>query len=71
MMRGESYNEGSMSYAVDFYFREAWRFVLVQQAVVELAKTAIDYPPMQASASFNLSSVKKKIAETLKHREGQ
>ena len=42
----------------DFYAREFWRFVLVQQKVAELAKTAIDYPPMQDPASFNLDAVK-------------
>ena len=30
---------------------------------VKLAKSAIDFPPMQASASFNLDAVKKKMAE--------
>ena len=34
----------------DFYAREFWRFVLVQQYVGKLAKTAIDYPPMQDPA---------------------
>ena len=34
----------------DFYAREFWRFVLVQQRVAKLAKTAIDYPPMQDPA---------------------
>jgi hypothetical protein len=38
----------------DFYAREFWRFVLVQQTVAALAQTAIEYPPMQAPASFNL-----------------
>ena len=42
----------------DFYAREFWRFVLVQQTVAELAKTAIDYPPMQEPASFNLDAIK-------------
>ena len=37
----------------DFYAREFWRFVMVQKGV-ELAMTAIDYPPMQDPASFNL-----------------
>ena len=31
----------------DFYAREFWRFVYVQQKVGELAQTAIEYPPMQ------------------------
>ena len=54
--RGESTNDGSGGYLNDFYAREFWRFVSVQKAVEKLAMTAIDYPPMQASASFNLSA---------------
>jgi hypothetical protein len=34
----------------DFYAREFWRFVSVQQSVAALAETAIQYPPMQAPA---------------------
>ena len=55
----------------DFYAREFWRFVLVQQLVAKLALTAVDYPPMQDPASFNLEAVKKKVEEMIKHREGQ
>jgi len=51
--------------------RELWRFVDVQQKVAELAKTAIDFPPMQAPASFSLDAVKAKIDEAIKSREGQ
>ena len=50
----------------DFYAREFWRFVLVQQYVAQLALTAIDYPPMQDPASFNLEAVKKKIDEMMR-----
>ena len=45
-------------YMNDFYAREFWRFVMVQQYVGKLAMTAIDYPPMQAPASFNLQAIK-------------
>jgi hypothetical protein len=55
----------------EFLGREAWRFVLVQQEVLKLADTAVEYPPMQAPASFNLSRVKTKIQEMIKAREGQ
>ena len=55
----------------DFFAREFWRFVMVQQYVEKLALTAVDYPPMQDPASFNLDAVKKKIEEMIKHREGQ
>jgi arylsulfatase len=34
----------------------------MQDEVAKLAKTAIEYPPMQSGASFNLDAVKKQIA---------
>ena len=55
----------------DFMAREFWRFVQVQQKVAELAETAINYPPMQSPASFNLAAVKEKIEAAMKSREGQ
>jgi arylsulfatase len=70
-IRGESFNTGSPGYVNDFFAREFWRFVMVQQYVEKLALTAVDYPPMQDPASFNLDAVKKKIEEMIKHREGQ
>jgi hypothetical protein len=54
-------NESFMSFE-HFYGPNFWRFVFMQGDVAELAKSAIEYPPMQASASFNLDAVKKKIA---------
>jgi arylsulfatase len=39
--------------------------------MAELAQTAVNYPPMQAPASFNLEAVKRKIQETINAREGQ
>jgi hypothetical protein len=38
--------------------------------VAELAKTAIDFPPMQDPASFNLEAVKKQIDDTIKAQRG-
>jgi len=70
-IRGETPNNSGFGYGNDFYAREFWRFVLVQQAVAKLAETAIDYPPMQAPASFNLEAVKRQIQEMLKAHEGQ
>src|ERR1700722_1521102 len=45
----------------DWFKYEFWRFVFVQQQVEKLAMTAIEFPPMQKGASFNLSAVKEKI----------
>src|SRR6266487_3916439 len=47
----------------DWFKYEFWRFVFVQQQVEKLAMTAIEFPPMQKGASFNLDAVKAKIAE--------
>jgi arylsulfatase len=45
--------------------------VLAQQRVAGLAQTAVEYPPMQAPASFNLEAVKRQIEEKLKEHQGQ
>jgi arylsulfatase len=55
----------------DFMGREFWRFVLVQQEVGRLAQTAIEFPPMQAPASFNLEAVKREVEEKIKSYQGQ
>ncbi|MBN9510397.1 MAG: arylsulfatase [Alphaproteobacteria bacterium] len=70
-IRGENLNNLGGGYMNDFYAREFWRFVQVQQTVAALAATAIDYPPMQAPASFNLEAVKRQIQETMRAHEGQ
>src|SRR5262245_5292399 len=70
-IRGESPNESAFGYGNDFYAREFWRFVMVQQYVAKLAMTAIDYPPMQDPASFNLDEVKKKVEAMIKAHQGQ
>jgi hypothetical protein len=69
--RGQSTNDTGGGYLNDFYARESWRFVVVQKAVGKLALAAIDYPPMQSPASFNLSAIKEKIDAALKQHEGQ
>jgi arylsulfatase len=70
-LRGESLNDLGGGYMNDFMAREFWRFVQVQQTVAKLAATAIDYPPMQTPASFNLQAVKEKIDAVARSHEGQ
>jgi hypothetical protein len=38
--------------------------------VGKLAQTALDFPPMQPGASFNLSEVKAKIEKAMDNRSG-
>jgi arylsulfatase A-like enzyme len=70
-IHGETLNNLGGGYMNDFMAREFWRFVLVQKYVGELAQTAIDFPPMQAPASFNIQAVKEKVEEALRAHEGQ
>ena len=67
----QSLNDLGGGYMNDFYAREFWRFVLVQQEVEKLARTAIEFPPMQAPASFNLEAVKEQVQQAIKSHEGQ
>jgi arylsulfatase len=69
-LAGQSPVNGAFGYGNDFFAREFWRFVLVQQRVAELAKTAIEYPPMQDPASFNLDAVKKQVDDLIKNHGG-
>jgi arylsulfatase len=61
---------GSQNYFSWFQY-EFWRFIFVQQEVAKLARTGVEYPPMQKGASFNLDAVKAKIEEAIKAREGR
>ncbi len=61
---------GSLEYFEWFKF-EFWRFVLVQREVAKLAETAIEFPPMQKGASFNLEAVKQQILEAARAHSSQ
>ncbi len=61
---------GSIEYFQWFKY-EFWRFVYVQQEVEKLARTAIEFPPMQKGASFNLEAVKEQIQKASRSRAGQ
>ena len=60
----------SMMSMQNYYGQEFWRFVMMQEAVGKLAKTAVDYPPMQKGASFNLDDTKKHLKE-VSNKRGQ
>ncbi|HZV93475.1 MAG TPA: hypothetical protein VFF72_09670, partial [Caldimonas sp.] len=61
--------QGSLAF-YNWFAYEFWRFVLVQEQVGKLAQTAIDFPPMQKGASFNLEAVKAQIEAAMKSRTG-
>jgi arylsulfatase len=55
------YQPGQSKTAFGYTIQNLWRAVFLQQHVAELAKSAIEYPPLQQSASFNLDAVQEKI----------
>jgi arylsulfatase len=59
---------GSMNY-YNWFAYEFWRFVFVQQQVAKLAQTAVEFPPMQKGASFNLEAVKAQVDEAVKKHQ--
>jgi hypothetical protein len=63
-------DNGSLNYTTWFTY-EFWRFVFVQQQVGKLARTAIDFPPMQAGASFNLDAIKAQIQKAMAHKAAE
>jgi arylsulfatase len=61
---------GSLAY-YNWFVYEFWRFVFAQQEVAKLAQTAIDFPPMQQGASFNLAAVKAQIDQAIAAHAGK
>ena len=53
-------DSGSISY-YNWFVYEFWRFVAVQQEVGQLAQSALEFPPMQKGASFNLQAIKEQL----------
>ena len=62
---------GAFGYGNEFFAREFWRFVVVQRIVGKAAESAVEYPPMQDPASFNLDAIKAQIQAAIKSRESQ
>jgi arylsulfatase len=60
---------GSLFYG-NWFAYEFWRFVLVQQVIAKIAESAIDYPPMQPGASFNLEAIKEKVEHAIASHSG-
>jgi len=63
-------DKGSLAFYNWFAF-EFWRFQFVQQEVGKLAQTAIEFPPMQKGASFNLEAVKEQIEKAIQSHTGK
>jgi arylsulfatase len=56
--------DGAEGYFSWFQY-EFWRFVFVQQEVGKLIQSAMEFPPMQKGASFNLEAVKADLEQKM------
>jgi arylsulfatase A-like enzyme len=54
------FSEGSIAYW-DSFKHEMWRFQIPSQIIAKYLPTLIEYPPMQAGASFSIGDLKEKI----------
>ena len=57
-------HSGSVNY-YNWFVREFWRFVFVQQELAKEAQSFVEFPPMQKGASFNLEDIKRKLQEKM------
>jgi len=57
--------QGGSINTYNWYAYQFWRGVFVQQEVAKLGQTAIEFPPMQKGASFNLEAVKEQIEKAI------
>jgi arylsulfatase len=55
---------------INWFMYEFWRFVFVQEVVARFAQSFIEYPPLQAPASFNLDAVKAQVAKAMQAHHG-
>ena len=60
---------GSLAF-YNWFAYQFWRFVLVQEVVGRYAQTFVDFPPMQAGASFNMEAVKAQIQKAIAAHAG-
>jgi arylsulfatase A-like enzyme len=62
-------DNGSIAY-YNWFAYEFWRFQFVQQEVGKYAQTFLEYPPMQAGASFNMSALKAELEKKMEAAKG-
>jgi arylsulfatase A-like enzyme len=56
--------KGSIAYW-DVFKHEMWRFQIPAQVIAKYVPSLVEYPPMQAGASFNLAGLKEKVEQAI------
>jgi len=66
---GNGFAEGSIAYWNSFK-HEMWRYQISAQVIEKYLPSFVEYPPMQAGASFNVGDLKEKIEQAMKAAHG-
>jgi len=72
-LRLDPFERSGWTGSINFYnwfAYEFWRFVAVQQQLGKAAQSFLDYPPLQAGASFNLSALKAELQKKMEEAKG-
>jgi arylsulfatase len=56
--------QGSIAYW-DVFKHEMWRFQIAGKVIAEYLPSFVEYPPMQAGASFNVGDLKEKVEQAI------
>ena len=62
--------EGSVAYW-DVFKHEMWRFQIPAQVIAKYVPSLVEYPPMQAGASFNIGGLKERVEQAIAAAKGQ
>jgi hypothetical protein len=60
----EGFKRGSIGYW-DSFKHEMWRFQIPGQVIAQNIQSFVEYPPMQAGASFNIGDLKAKVEQAI------
>jgi arylsulfatase len=63
-------DKGSLAF-YNYFIYQFWRFQYAQREVGKLAQTALEFPPMQKGASFNLDAIKEQIQKAMESHVGR
>jgi hypothetical protein len=47
-----------------------WRFQIPAQIIAQYVPTLVEYPPMQAGASFNIGGLREKVEQAIAAAKG-
>jgi arylsulfatase len=66
---GNGFAEGSVAYW-DFFKHEMWRYQISAQEIAKHIPSFVEYPPMQAGASFSIDHLKERVEQAMKAAQG-